>query len=763
MMNLLTPETLAEKYSLNSEGSVVGFAAGRNVVLQVSEDLEERRERDSAHANSQMLAEYKWEQKTAYKGRILSTGSKFLAYRLFNDTTGQAIRVMNRESRTRTLIKDFRADPVDLLWASHAPLLAVLDQKNNVYVYHMGGPNCNLTKYLNIIRNADETETAPRLVWCPYVEEEDKDNDTPLHLLAVMAGKHVDLYFLNTIKEASGQSEVEASSLDGIEGGVISIDTDSEITSVRISPDATAFAITCTDGNLIFYIIENGVARKTHKMMLLPNTYVEDMLFLDNCVQQPRNTAKDLFWKHVILVSDSGRRLAIYDCVNWECIAKIRFESNQLTKLDVHMDPTARYIYLTDYENSNLFCLEVTPDFPDTQPYFVACAQICFSTPLICLSVCALQEKAAEQDDFLLDDEAPAEKHVEVEFVAINHRSLTEIRVDLQRILDIDLNVEPEKGTKIMQEKLTQQSHQLKLSNFAASNQRLTSSLGSSSEILETSPRQSAQPKEKEKIVSPEGSIKRRSHQPAEHHHHQKSDNNGSDSAFVMTALLGEIKKLQHSVQELHTMNSHLTDLCHRQEKRTEELNAQLEKMNKDNLAINNANYDFRREQADNLSDVLEKICKFLKLSVISAIHISLANEISARDEHVETVINRMNDKLRSDVKKIVEASLNDNAVSLQATMELTNGRVVETVKSVLTQVLVPSVDQICTQLFHQLNENFRDGLQEFLDQIQSTGERLRPPSPSLQTQLIEGGQLTFYIKPNKQRQSIDSINNKKK
>jgi hypothetical protein len=55
------------------------------------------------------------------------------------------------------------------------------------------------------------------------------------------------------------------------------------------------------------------------------------------------------------------------------------------------MDPTARYIYLTDYENSNLFCLELTPDFPDTQPYFVACAQIGFSTPLICLSVCALQ------------------------------------------------------------------------------------------------------------------------------------------------------------------------------------------------------------------------------------------------------------------------------------------------------------------------------------------------------------------------------------
>jgi ribosomal protein L18 len=111
---------------------VVAFAAGRNVVLQVCED-EGRRERDSAHANSQSLAEYKWEHKTAYKGRILSTGSKVLAYRLFNETTGQAIRVMERETRARRLIKDFRSDPVDLLWANHAPLLAVADTKGNVY------------------------------------------------------------------------------------------------------------------------------------------------------------------------------------------------------------------------------------------------------------------------------------------------------------------------------------------------------------------------------------------------------------------------------------------------------------------------------------------------------------------------------------------------------------------------------------------------------------------------------------------------------
>lgn len=98
----------------------------------------------------------------------------------------------------------------------------------------MGGPKSDLTKYLNIIKNGEDLATTPRLVWCPYVEEEEKEGEDPLHLLGVISGKHADLYFLNTIKEVSCQSEVEIDALESIEGAVIGVDTESEITSVRI-------------------------------------------------------------------------------------------------------------------------------------------------------------------------------------------------------------------------------------------------------------------------------------------------------------------------------------------------------------------------------------------------------------------------------------------------------------------------------------------------------------------------------------------------
>uniref|UniRef100_A0A1I7SMZ4 GED domain-containing protein n=1 Tax=Bursaphelenchus xylophilus TaxID=6326 RepID=A0A1I7SMZ4_BURXY len=115
------------------------------------------------------------------------------------------------------------------------------------------------------------------------------------------------------------------------------------------------------------------------------------------------------------------------------------------------------------------------------------------------------------------------------------------------------------------------------------------------------------------------------------------------------------------------------------------------------------------------------------------------------RDEHIEHTVKRMNTDLRVDVQRIVEQTLNDNAVSLQSTMEMSNTRVVETVKSVLSQLLVPAVEQICSQLLHQLNEKFRDGLQEFIEQVQRTqSHAVTPivPDYNVLTRMIEQNQV---------------------
>lgn len=91
---------------LNGSENVVRFAAGKNVVLSIesSEELATR-ERDSSRVHTHVLSDYKWASEETYNGRILAVHQNLIAYRLFNDSTGEAVRVLEKETRNRHLIK----------------------------------------------------------------------------------------------------------------------------------------------------------------------------------------------------------------------------------------------------------------------------------------------------------------------------------------------------------------------------------------------------------------------------------------------------------------------------------------------------------------------------------------------------------------------------------------------------------------------------------------------------------------------------------
>uniref|UniRef100_A0A0M3I388 Ge1_WD40 domain-containing protein n=1 Tax=Ascaris lumbricoides TaxID=6252 RepID=A0A0M3I388_ASCLU len=102
----LVVSSVVEKYVLNGSENVVRFAAGKNVVLSIesSEELATR-ERDSSRVHTHVLSDYKWASEETYNGRILAVHQNLIAYRLFNDSTGEAVRVLEKETRNRHLIK----------------------------------------------------------------------------------------------------------------------------------------------------------------------------------------------------------------------------------------------------------------------------------------------------------------------------------------------------------------------------------------------------------------------------------------------------------------------------------------------------------------------------------------------------------------------------------------------------------------------------------------------------------------------------------
>lgn len=131
-----------------------------------------------------------------------------------------------------------------------------------------------------------------------------------------------------------------------------------------MSADATAVAVSTADGVTAFYVQDGDKFKKAQESNLLPNQYVEDLVFLDNLTQRKEDqyaictfhfTRHPLreHWKHVIVGSDSGRRLTLFDCDSWECLGRLRFESpTQINRLEMSIDPSARFVFVADYDAS---------------------------------------------------------------------------------------------------------------------------------------------------------------------------------------------------------------------------------------------------------------------------------------------------------------------------------------------------------------------------------------------------------------------------
>jgi F0F1-type ATP synthase membrane subunit b/b' len=350
----------------------------------------------------------------------------------------------------------------------------------------------------------------------------------------------------------------------------------------------------------------------------------------------------------VVVSSDNGRRLAVFDCDNWECLGKLRFESStQIQRFEISVEPTGRFVFVADYDACNLFCIEICRD--SHGPRFASCTQITFCNPLICIAPIGLNDAVESLDLSLEDDDGAANTAVVASFVVITHRSLVELMVDLEH------------------------TH----TEYVCS----TGSVRGQEEIEGSSLNVSTN-------SAPKTIAKNHSPRPT----------SGGGGAVA--------KLLEAFEDRFGAMNERIDDITN-----------QLEQVQKDNA-----------EQQEHLCDVLEKI----------------SHEVRERDERTDANVKNLTSLVRDELFQIVERSMNANTTTLQNSLESTNERAIETIRSSISQVLVPAVDELCSQLFNQLNEAFRDGLQEFVEQIrkvQSTAPTPLLPDYSTLLQLVEANQ----------------------
>ncbi|EFO26769.1 hypothetical protein LOAG_01716 [Loa loa] len=427
------PSSVLEKHVLTGSDAVVQFSGGTHIVLNVDGQAVKRpRDRDSSRVYTRVLSEYKWASEECYNGRILAVHKNLIAYRLFNENTGEAVRVLERTTSKRHLIKSFKHPTADLQWAHHAPLLAVIDINANLYAYHVD-KDCVVTKYLNIIRedNSLPISAIPRISWCPYIPDADEPHEE-MHMIAVYYRNIVESFSLSVIKSELQCEEVTLEQCEKISDAMMKLPIENpsaEVQAVCLSPDATAIAVALNCGTVTFFIIDGEGTKFAHRWQPEHGRHIQDLVFLDNITA---SDTPEQFWKYAIISTENGKRIQLYDTENWHCIARLLFEPlDQLGKLALSVHPTAKFIFLTDYDAANIYCIEVA--YIMNTPRFVACTEITFCHPLVNVVPISVPQQEDPHQDFSLSDEEVSPADILVSFVALSQRSLLHLEVGLVR------------------------------------------------------------------------------------------------------------------------------------------------------------------------------------------------------------------------------------------------------------------------------------------------------------------------------------------
>ncbi|KAK5977454.1 hypothetical protein GCK32_006111 [Trichostrongylus colubriformis] len=625
----LSPSSIVEKYVLDGGDGVIKFANGSNVSLSLALESQTR-DRDSARIHTTTISDYKGDVR-ALRGRFLAVQGDLIAFRFFNENTGDVIRIINRVSRNRRLIKGFSKAPVDLRFATHLPLLAVVDGESNLHVYSVATDCQDVETYMTIMNwpGATSDNNTPRVVWCPYVAENPSDPSDVVNMVALFKKNTVYVVNLSILKERGSRMTYEEAL--AVEEAILSVEVEEEVTAVCISPDSTAVAIARADGVVSFYVMNSNESelKFAHTWNPQMNRPIVELFFLDGA----RQKNQEQFWRHCLVVAEGGRRLALFECEDWCCLGRVRFESSvEIATFSVHVDPQARYAHILDIDGSNVFCVEL--EYAD-HPRFAGITQVTFSHPIVAIVPYEVdnEEKHDSSVDYSLDDEFDNDRNrneVLAHYIAIGQRSLFQLDVHLE---------------------LAEQHKPL---------------------------------------PDPMPAIKTEGDAQGE----ERSNEGPSDLLTVAPPAAANSTPVDYEklMEQLKEMNDKIEQLSVRVERADSE----------------------RRSAATN-EHILSQLQCFKE-------------EFSLREDRLLANVSDLIETNHRETINVVRNALNENSVavenSIQANHKLSadavSHRVTERLRESLTTMVVPAIERICAQLFKQLNDNFRHGLDQYLQQMRA-------------------------------------------
>ncbi|KAF0310005.1 Enhancer of mRNA-decapping protein 4 [Amphibalanus amphitrite] len=345
----------------------------------------------SSHVKMKTIVDYAWDHKY-YDGHIAATKS------------GGVVRVVSRGTDDRALIKGMTGAVKDLAFAhtNNETLLAVVDEMGNLSVFKIDedlNKKLVVSPYLGL-RLVHETPPPPstihRVVWCPYIPDDDCDDqetEETAKLLLVTHGNRAHLLNVAIMVEEHGPGPLLVG--DVSEGFMEILDHGQAVTDAAFSPDGTALATASVDGYVKFYQIymqDKDSPRMLHEWQPHDGQPLSSLFFLDNHRDQDPG---EPFWKYAVTGACQNTELKVWTCESWNCLQTIRLQPSPADELSAAppaaslqaaLDSSAQYLLLSDIHRRMLYVLSLSP--PEVAvKYFTSVHEFRLMTPGLSLAI----------------------------------------------------------------------------------------------------------------------------------------------------------------------------------------------------------------------------------------------------------------------------------------------------------------------------------------------------------------------------------------
>lgn len=334
-------------------------------------------DKSSSHVKTNNIVDHSWDVRF-YKGQLLAVhlSGKFIAFGIQVVSKSESmVRIVNRQNNHRYLCKGITGVVQDIAFAHIASqvILGIVDEAGTLFVYRIEDtPNALQTQLiLHVSQKIDPKPTGliHRLIWCPYIPDEDSDAKDPedeevANMLVVTHGSRAEIWNVEMVVKKHGMDK-ELHPEDVIEGLLCLNHHEMDIVDAAFSPDGTALATASLDGYVKFfqvYMQGSEEPRCLHMWQPHEGKPLSSLFFLDN---HRSHTSETQFWKFVLTGSENNSELKIWSCETWSCLQTICFTSNRTSpvpssiSLKAGIDLSADFIMLSDINNRVLYVLQL--------------------------------------------------------------------------------------------------------------------------------------------------------------------------------------------------------------------------------------------------------------------------------------------------------------------------------------------------------------------------------------------------------------------